>query len=103
MATPLKDKVAIITGGSKGIGRATTLTLAKAGAAVVVNYASDTSAANEVVQEIGTDRSLAVRADASTLQGAETIVNATMERFGRVDVVVANAGMLSNPTQRWQW
>jgi 3-oxoacyl-[acyl-carrier protein] reductase len=93
MVTPLLGRVAIITGGSKGIGRAIARALAAAGAAVVINYASDAKSATEAAKEIGKDRALAVQADASTLQGVEAIVNATIERFGRLDILVANAGM----------
>lgn len=95
MATPLLGKVAIITGGSKGIGRATARALAAAGASVVINYASDAKSAAEATREIGTDQALAVQADASSMQGVEAIVNATIERFGRLDILVPNAGMLS--------
>lgn len=59
----LTGKVALITGGSKGIGRAPALALAKQGAQVVINYSSDSSAADEVVKEIGSDRALAVKAE----------------------------------------
>ena len=94
MATPLLGRVAIVTGGSKGIGRATARTLAAAGAFVVINYASDVQSGTEAVREIGSDRALAIQADASTLQGAGAIVDATIERFGRLDILVLNAGML---------
>ena len=93
MAAPLLARVAIITGGSKGIGRATAVALAAAGASVVINYASDGKSAAEAEREIGTDRALAVQADASTLEGADTIVNATIEKFGMLDILVPNAGM----------
>ena len=90
----MQGKVAIITGGSKGIGRAIALRLAKSGANVVVNYSSDVAAADEVVSQIGKDRALAVKADAGTVAGVSALVDATVEKFGRVDVVIPNAGMM---------
>ena len=90
----MQGKVAIITGGSKGIGRAIALRLAKSGATVVVNYSSDVAAADEVVSQIGKDRALAVKADAGTVAGVSALVDATVEKFGRVDVVIPNAGMM---------
>ena len=88
------DKVALVTGGSKGIGRATCLALAKAGAFVVINYSSDSSSAEQLVKEIGEKRAHAVKADAGSVKGAEQMVKATLDRFGKLDVLVANAGML---------
>lgn len=90
----LQGKVILITGGSKGIGRAIALRVAQSGASVVVNYASDSKAANEVVSQIGGDRALAVQADASTVAGAEALVAATVQRFSKIDVVIPNAGLM---------
>ncbi|MDT5062850.1 MAG: 3-oxoacyl-[acyl-carrier protein] reductase [Acidobacteriota bacterium] len=94
-ATLLCGRVAIVTGGSRGIGRATVLRLAEAGADVVVNYLSNERAAEEVAErarEFGVD-ALAVRADVSDVGQAATLVEATAKRFDRVDVLVANAGI----------
>ncbi len=91
----LAGKVALVTGGSKGIGRATCYALAKAGASVVVNYSSDASSADAVVKEIGQERALAIKADAGSVEGAEQMVKSALDRFGRLDVVVANAGKWS--------
>jgi 3-oxoacyl-[acyl-carrier protein] reductase len=91
----LRGKTAIITGGSRGIGRSTTLRLAEAGANVVVNYLSNEVAAEEVVREAkekGVD-ALAIRADVSNVDQAEHLVQRTVERFGGLDIVVANAGI----------
>jgi 3-oxoacyl-[acyl-carrier protein] reductase len=91
----LRGKTAIITGGSRGIGRSTTLRLAEAGANVVVNYLSNEAAAEEVVREAkekGVD-ALAIRADVSNVDQAEHLVQHTVERFGGLDIVVANAGI----------
>jgi 3-oxoacyl-[acyl-carrier protein] reductase len=91
----LRDRVAIITGASRGIGRATALALAAEGAKVVVNYASSSAAAEEVVAAI-TDAggsAIALQADVSKLEQVDALVNNTLEKFGRVDVLVNNAGI----------
>ena len=95
MATkPLADKVAIITGGSKGIGRATALRLAKDGAKMVINYSSDSDAANDLVNEIGKEYAIAIQADAGSVAGAEKIVDGAMKQFGKIDILIPNAGVL---------
>lgn len=91
----LKDKVAVVTGGSRGIGRATALALATEGANVVVNYASSSNAAEEVVaqiQEMGS-QAIAVKADVSKADEAEALIAAAKDKWGRVDVLVNNAGI----------
>ncbi|GKT74095.1 short chain dehydrogenase [Colletotrichum tofieldiae] len=90
----LQDKVILITGGSKGIGRAIAIGAAAQGARVVVNYSSDSSAADEVVNTIGSDRAIAVRADNSKTSELQKLVDTTVERFGRIDVLVPNAALL---------
>lgn len=89
-------KVAIVTGGSKGIGKAISLALAKAGASVVVNYSSDAQAADEVVKAIasGPGKALAVKADVSSVAGVESLVSETVTQFGQIDLLIANAGVL---------
>ncbi len=79
-------KVALITGGSKGIGRATALSLAKAGARVVINYSSDFRSADELVKEIGSDRAFSIKADAGDVKSIESIVKQTIDKFGKIDV-----------------
>ncbi len=89
--------VAIITGSSRGIGRAIAIDLAKAGHAVVVNYASNQVAANDVVNEIlalGSD-AIAVQADVAQKVDRERLINAALERWARLDVLVNNAGITS--------
>jgi 3-oxoacyl-[acyl-carrier protein] reductase len=91
----LRDQVAIVTGGSRGIGRATALRLAEAGAHVVVNYAQRKSEAEYVAdacRELGV-RTLAVRANVSDLQEATALTETAFDHFGRLDLLVANAGI----------
>jgi len=91
----LSDRVAIITGASRGIGRAVAFALAAEGAKVVVNYASSSDAAQQVVTAI-TDAggsAIALQADVSKLEQVEALFNETLEKFGRVDVLVNNAGI----------
>ncbi|KAH0438590.1 hypothetical protein CcaCcLH18_03297 [Colletotrichum camelliae] len=90
----LQDKVIVITGGSKGIGRAIALSAASQGAKVVVNYSSDSSAADEVVSKIGSDRAIAVKADNSKMPELQKLVDATVDKFGRIDVLIPNAALM---------
>ena len=90
----LAGKVAIVTGGSKGIGRATALRLARDGAKVVVNYASGVEAAEEVVKEIGAEKAIAIKADAGNVDEIAKLVDATVQKFGKIDIVVACAGIM---------
>ncbi|KAL8766523.1 MAG: hypothetical protein Q9209_006739 [Squamulea sp. 1 TL-2023] len=87
-------KVALITGGSKGIGKATALRLAQDGARVVINYSSDQQSADDVVQQIGSDRATAVKADVSKVSEIEFLVKETVNLFGKIDILVPCAGML---------
>lgn len=91
----LSERVAIITGASRGIGRAVALALAAEGAKVVVNYASSSTAADEVVKAIteAGGNAIAFQADVSKLEQVDALVNQTLEKFGRVDVLVNNAGI----------
>jgi 3-oxoacyl-[acyl-carrier protein] reductase len=88
------DKVAVVTGSSRGIGRAIALRLASEGATVVVNYRGNESAAKEVVDEIesGGGQALAIQADVSQSGEAQALLNAAKKAFGRVDILVNNAG-----------
>jgi len=90
----LQDKVVLVTGGSKGIGRAIAIGAAAQGAKVVINYSSDSSAADEVVKTIGSDRVIAVRADNSKTSELQGLVDATVDRFGRIDVLIPNAAIM---------
>jgi len=93
--TTLKDKVAIVTGASKGIGAGIAKYLAEAGAAVVVNYASDKAGADRVVSEIARagGRAVAVQADVSRPADLDRLFTEAKRAFGRLDIVVNNAGI----------
>ena len=88
---------AIITGSSRGIGRAIAVELGRCGYAVVVNYASNAQAADEVVGEIqrGGAEAIAVKGDVAAADDRKELVERTIERFGRLDVLVNNAGITS--------
>ncbi|KAK1757766.1 60S ribosomal L40 [Echria macrotheca] len=90
----LAGKVFLVTGASKGIGKAVALRAAAEGASVVINYLSDKTAADGVVSEIGSDRALAVQADAGSLEGVDKLVAAAVDKFGKIDVVIPNAGWM---------
>jgi len=90
----LQGKVAIVTGASRGLGRAIAIKLASLGAKVVVNYRSNTSAAEEVlslIREAGGE-AIPVQADVSIFDDAQRLVKSTLEHFGRLDILVNNAG-----------
>lgn len=90
----LKGKVGVITGGNKGIGKATALRLGQEGASVVINYNSDSKSADEVVAQIGKDRAIAVQANAGDIVGVEQLVKKAVDKFGKIDVLIANAGIM---------
>lgn len=91
----LQDKVAIVTGGSRGIGRAVVDRLAEAGAHIVVNYVRDTGAADAAVASARSKgvEALAIQADVSKLGDAERLIDETVQRFQRIDILVCNAGI----------
>ncbi|MEB3268313.1 MAG: 3-oxoacyl-[acyl-carrier-protein] reductase [Leptolyngbya sp.] len=91
----LKDKVAIVTGASRGIGRATASALAAAGAHVVVNYARSRGAADAVVATITAagGSAIALQADVAQVDQVDTLIKTTQETWGRIDVLVNNAGI----------
>ncbi len=91
----LENKVAVITGGSRGIGRAVALELAARGAAVVVNYNKSPDAANEVVKKIeeAGGKAAAFQADVSDFKQADALIKFAVETFGDLSILVNNAGI----------
>lgn len=90
----LKGKVALVTGASRGIGRAIAIRLAELGAKVVVNYFKSADAANEVVEQIKANggNAIVVQGDVSKFDQAGSVIKATTDAFGRLDILVNNAG-----------
>jgi 3-oxoacyl-[acyl-carrier protein] reductase len=91
----LENKVALVTGGSRGIGRAVALELAARGAAVVVNYNKSSEAADEVVKKIqeAGGKAAAFQADVSDFKQADALVKFAIETFGDLTILVNNAGI----------
>jgi 3-oxoacyl-[acyl-carrier protein] reductase len=113
MATtyPLAGKTALITGGTKGIGAATALLLAKQGANVVVTYSSDTSAASALAATINAlppttsdpqttppPRALAIKSDAGALDDLKALVKTVVDTYAQIDILVLNAGIMPMAT-----
>jgi glucose 1-dehydrogenase len=109
-AVQLKDKIAIVTGASSGIGRSIALAFAREGAAVTVNYARDAEGAASTVKEIedGGGRAVAVRADVSKPEDVKALVERIVKELGGLDVMVNNAGVehkmpfLETPLEVWE-
>ncbi|MBZ5749839.1 3-oxoacyl-[acyl-carrier-protein] reductase [Metabacillus rhizolycopersici] len=91
----LGNKVALVTGGSRGIGRAIALDLAKNGASVAVNFAGSEAKANEVVDEIKANggNAFAIKADVSNGDEVQQMIKEVISQFGRLDILVNNAGI----------
>jgi 3-oxoacyl-[acyl-carrier protein] reductase len=91
----LLNQVAVVTGGSRGIGRATALELAAAGARVLVNYQHSVDAAAEVTREIVEQggEAVALQADVSDERQVQAMIEAALARWGRLDILVNNAGI----------
>ncbi|KAF8316625.1 NAD(P)-binding protein [Clavulina sp. PMI_390] len=95
----LTGKVAVVTGGSQGIGKAISLALAKDGATVVVNYSRSQGPADATVQEIhaltgNASSAVAIQANVGVLADVESLVNQTVKQFGKIDILVCNAGKI---------
>ncbi len=89
----LSGKVALITGGSRGIGAATVRLFVAAGAKVAFNYRSGKAQADALVKECGAQNCHAVACDLNSSESAAPLVKAAVERFGRIDILVANHGV----------
>ncbi len=98
----LQGKVAIVTGGSRGIGSTIAIELARKGANVVINYNSSKEFAESVVEEIGQlgGNAIMCKADVSKLEEAQSLVDETINQFGKVDILVNNAGITRDRTFR---
>jgi NAD(P)-dependent dehydrogenase (short-subunit alcohol dehydrogenase family) len=99
-------KVAIITGASRGIGKATALQLGKEGATVVVNYKSNEKEAEAVVSELGGKHAIAIQADVSKESEVVSLISNVAEKYGHIDVLINNAGEISSrgwKTSTDQW
>ena len=91
----MKGKVAIVTGGNSGIGRAIALGLAKAGANIAIDFVAHPEATDELERQIATlgDAAIGVEADVSSVTELQALIDATVAKFGRVDIMVNNAGV----------
>jgi 3-oxoacyl-[acyl-carrier protein] reductase len=99
MPQPLSGKVALITGGSKGIGKSTAFVLHALGATVVLNYGRDSVAANDLVNQLGgPSRAHAIQADAGSMAGIEKLVTETISKYNKIDILIPNAGLLPMKT-----
>lgn len=96
--TTLNNKVAIVTGSSKGIGAQIAMLLAESGAKTVINYASDDAAANDIVSQIKAagGEAIAIQADVSDTQQVAMLFDTTISEFGKPDILVNSAGMMIN-------
>ena len=94
--TNLKNKTAIVTGASRGLGKTIAKILAKNGANVIINYANNEEQANEVVSEISNSggQAFAIQADISKPIEITKLFDQTIEKYGQIDIVINNAGIM---------
>ncbi|MBI4473339.1 MAG: 3-oxoacyl-ACP reductase FabG [Acidobacteria bacterium] len=100
MSGRLDGKIALVTGGSRGIGRAICLRFAREGAAVIVNYTKGAEAAAQVVANIKKDggKAMAIQADVANKGQVRAMADRALAEFGRVDILINNAGILTRGT-----
>lgn len=96
-----KNKVVIVTGSSRGIGAATAQLFGKEGANVVVHYNKEKEKAEKVAREIGKDSSIVIQADLTKESDVERLVKTVVDKYGKIDVLVNNAGAILRPGD-WQ-
>jgi len=90
----LHGKVALITGASRGIGKAIALRLSRDGASVVINFSNDPAPADAIVQQLGRDRAIAVKANVAETSEVKRLVKETVDKFGKIDILVNCAAIL---------
>ncbi|KAF9456012.1 hypothetical protein BDZ94DRAFT_1302782 [Collybia nuda] len=99
LTTSLAGKVAIITGSSRGIGAAIVRRLTDEGADVVINYVNSSTPADELANEInskGKGSAVAIKADVSTISGGQLLIDETLKVYGRLDILICNAGLMGS-------
>jgi 3-oxoacyl-[acyl-carrier protein] reductase len=91
----LRDRVAVVTGASRGIGRAIAVALAAEGAKIAINYASNSTAADQLVEEITAagGEATAIQADISKVDSVDALIKTVTDQWGRIDILVNNAGI----------
>ena len=93
MINSLQDKIAVVTGGSRGIGAGIVARFVALGAKVVFSYRSSTEEAQAIVDKLGAENVLAVKSDASVMDDAQALIKSAMDTHGRIDILINNAGI----------
>ncbi|KAH7336477.1 short-chain dehydrogenase [Rhexocercosporidium sp. MPI-PUGE-AT-0058] len=95
MSGTLAGKTAVVTGGSKGIGKAIVKALAQQGAKVILTYLTDKNAADELAEQLGADRVVAYQTNSGSVEQGQVLVNTVCQQHGKIDILVLNAGFLA--------